>query len=160
MHGGGDVRLWSLNQTRYAPVFDWMGIPFWGVSHLSDLPYVFNIKDLPGGIDSSPSQISLAKEISGEVIAFVNEKQDGQTSESGSPKWTAAYASNDQHAMKAEHPQAINVKIFGGPEGGGMASVSREGKSQGTLADWIAQQKLFERCDFLNSEKIREERGV
>nr|AIF75063.1 carboxylesterase [Daldinia eschscholtzii] len=160
-NGGAEVlqmRIYEHNATRYAPVFETMGLPMWRVAHLSDIPYVLNIQRLGGGADNSPTQLELAKTISRSIVKFVASGiPDG-----GPEGWPAAFDGVTKGELKREFPSRIALKLFGGPYGNAAVSLKKDAnEAEGTAAEQAVKwEKLFERCEFINSEKVREENGV
>ena len=157
--GADMVRLYEFNQTRYSPVWEVMGVPFWGVGHLSDIPYALNVRELPGGFDSSPAQLELSTQTASKIIAFMNEK-GANAANPALEDWLPAYTSHSKNALKSEHPSSMNINLLGGPYGGGLAFYSRGEEARDEREQAVAAEKLFARCDFINSAKIRKEIGV
>lgn len=58
-----------MNQTKFGPIFAYMGVPEWRVAHLSDIPYVMNENVAAGG-DNSLAQQEFSAQLSGSVAAF------------------------------------------------------------------------------------------
>ncbi|KAL9577770.1 MAG: hypothetical protein Q9212_006154, partial [Teloschistes hypoglaucus] len=42
-----NTRIYEFNSTRHGPGHRMMGVPFWGVAHLSDIPYILNTEEVP-----------------------------------------------------------------------------------------------------------------
>lgn len=151
--GGGTVRLYEHNATRYGQSFEMMGVPFWRVAHLSDIPYVLNTQRLGGGADNSAPQLALARDVSRRIARFVT---------SGVPDeaWPVAFAGVKEGEWASEFPSKLSLHVFGGPYGGEPVT-ARKGETAAREAeeavDW---EKLFDRCEFINSAKVREETGV
>ncbi|OTA63162.1 alpha/beta-hydrolase [Hypoxylon sp. EC38] len=154
------VRLYEHNATRFTPVFEVMGVPMWRVAHLSDIPYVLNIQRLGGGADNSAAQLDLAKTMSRSIVKFVTsgtpEGGHGNTDE-----WPAAFTGVTEEELKCEFPSKVSLKLWGGPYGNLPVSVGKENPAVMTEAEKaVAWEKVFERCEFINSEKVRQESGV
>ncbi|KAI1135034.1 alpha/beta-hydrolase [Hypoxylon sp. FL0543] len=154
------VRLYEHNATRFTPVFEKMGVPMWRVAHLSDIPYVLNIQRLGGGADNSAAQLELAKMMSRSIAKFVN--SGSPESDSGNAdEWPAAFANVAEGQLREEFPTELALKLWGGPYGNPSVSVSRDSQSVTTDAEEaVAWEKMFERCDFINSAKVKLESGV
>ena len=60
-----------MNQTRFGPILEYVGIPQWRVSHLTDIPYLMN-KKIVAGCDDSAEQEDLSALFSGSVAAFAH----------------------------------------------------------------------------------------
>ncbi|KAJ5437253.1 Carboxylesterase type B [Penicillium cf. griseofulvum] len=156
------VRLYEFNQTRYTPVFDFMGVSMWGVAHLSDIPYLFNNDHLGAGADNSDAQLALAQDFSRTIIQFVHGTPKG--ADEWLQSWPPAFSDDFSKSSTADVPNHISLQLFGGPHG----SVSTK-CSDGIEADVevmtdaekaLHWEKLFSRCAFLNSQQFREEAGV
>ncbi|KAI1382425.1 alpha/beta-hydrolase [Hypoxylon crocopeplum] len=155
------VRLYEHNATRYTPAFEKMGVPMWRVAHLSDIPYVLNIQRLGGGADNSAAQLELAKKMSRTIAKFVT---------SGTPEgirgdalaWPAAFADVTKEELRKDFPSKISLELFGGQHGTVPVSISKGGNEAGvTEAEKaLGWEKLFQRCEFINTERVREELGV
>ncbi|KAI0134986.1 alpha/beta-hydrolase [Daldinia grandis] len=159
--GGTDasqLRIYEHNATRFTPSYEMMGVPMWRVAHLSDIPYVLNIQSLGGGADNSGAQLELAKTMSRSIVKFVTSgSPDG-----GSEGWPAAFDGVTKDELKRDFPSRFALKLFGGPYGDAAIPLRKdEGEAAGTAAEQAVKwEKLFERCEFINSEKVREESGV
>ena len=174
-HGGrgpslppAEVRLYEMNQTRFGPVFDALGIGFWRVSHLSDIPYILN-GDVAGGGDNGPQQRRLARRLAGSAAAFAYSGDPSRAGSGGAEVlrgWPPAYrrgSSSSAGEMRGEEevPDHLRVYVVGGPHGGGSAEVSRGVAGKGEpepRAKAVEWERLLERCEFINS--INEEIGV
>ena len=147
-----------MNQTRYGPVFDRMGIGFWRVSHLSDIPYMLN-GQVAGGGDNSPTQQRLSELLSGSAAAFAYSGDPSVSSGKTLGNWPLAYQGSSKKALKKEFPDELTVQVVGGPYGPGSASVSRTARKEASprvrALEW---ERLLERCEFINS--INAEIGV
>lgn len=154
-HGGAEVRLYEHNSTRYTPAFEKMGVPMYRVSHLSDIPYVLNVQQLGGGADNSAAQLELTKSISRYIVAFVN-------SDMAEEAWPAAFSGATREDLKAEFPGRMSLQIFGGPYGGEAVTIYKDGDGdEGSQAEEaVRREKLFQRCELINSAQVRAETGV
>lgn len=70
-YGNSNVRLYSMNQTKYEPILKYMNVPQWRVCHLSDIPYMLN-EDVAAGGDNSRAQRELSAILSGSAAAFAH----------------------------------------------------------------------------------------
>ncbi|KAL3458698.1 alpha/beta-hydrolase [Aspergillus heterothallicus] len=152
------VRLYEFNETMYTPVFRAMGVPMWRVAHLSDIPYLFNNKHLGGGTDNSEPHLVLAQNFSRAIIDFVNNIGSGQR-DSGNRSWRPAYT---EPVSGQEWPSQLSIQVFGGPHGLETVTVSRnDDENIRTDAEKaIHWEQLFERCEFISGEQMREEAWV
>ncbi|PWY80821.1 alpha/beta-hydrolase [Aspergillus sclerotioniger CBS 115572] len=152
--GGVDaskVWLYEHNATRYAPVFEMMGVPMWRVAHLSDIPYVMNNGNVGGGADNSPEQMELSQLVSRRVIGFAHDGRPGE-------EWPAAFLGGSEELPK-ESPGRVSIQVFGGPVPGPVTV--RKDASDATAAEQaVLWEKLFDRCEFINSVQMRAEAGV
>ncbi|KAL6239888.1 hypothetical protein BDW75DRAFT_248673 [Aspergillus navahoensis] len=144
--GASQVRLYEFNETRYTPVFDYMGVSMWGAAHLSDIPYLF-YNDHLGRM----------------IIQFVH----------GSPKrandrlrsWPPAFSNDSSKSSTGDVPSHISVQLFDGPYGSVPVRCSK-GNGAADVEVMTAAEKalhweqLFSRCAFLNGQQFREEAGV
>ncbi|KAI1810425.1 alpha/beta-hydrolase [Poronia punctata] len=180
-NGGVDmshISIYEHNSTRFSPVYENMGVPMWRVSHLSDIPYVLNIQHLEGGADNSDEQLELSKKVSRRIVSFVtsgpasphpsSEKRNNSVE---NRKWPAAFRRCSRDEIKMEHPSKISLELFGGPYGSVPVSVAKTAEVEVTEEVEVtasrkdAQQaleleKIFQRCEFINSEAVRREIGV
>ena len=149
-----DVRLYEMNQTKFGPIYAYMGVPEWRVAHLSDIPYVMN-EDVAAGGDNSPSQKELSALLSGSVAAFAWTGDPTATKGAKALKgWPVAFDKGGQG------PEKLEVYVVGGEHGSGASTATRGGGgTEGSQRDKaVAWEKLIERCAFINS--ITEELGV
>lgn len=66
-----DIRLYEMNQTKFGPIFQYMGVPQWHVSHLSDISYLMN-ENVGAGGENRAAQQDLSALLSGSVAAFAH----------------------------------------------------------------------------------------
>ena len=153
-----DVRLYEMNQSKFGPVFEYMGVPEWKVSHLSDIPYLMN-EDVAAGADNSPAQRELSAHLSSSIAAFAWTGDPTATTTKGAKgfwDWPVAFG-GDGHG---HGPERLKVFVVGGQEGSGVATAVSGGGSEGSSSrdKAVAWEKVIERCAFINS--ITEELGV
>lgn len=154
--GSSNIRFYEMNQTRFEPIWKMMGVPHWRVAHLSDIPYILN-GDVEAGGDNSPKQRQLAALLSGSAAAFANSADPNKILQ----EWPTMYEGNSNAAMTNDFPEQITVNIIGGQYGTGPACIAKYGKViDSDRARALLQEKLFERCEFINSAQVREEIGV
>ncbi|KAL4939576.1 hypothetical protein BDV06DRAFT_224896 [Aspergillus oleicola] len=168
-HGGVDVsqvRLYEHNATRYGPAFGNMGVSMWRVAHLSDIPYLFNQKKVSGQCDNSRGHLKLGIGFASKMIQFAY----GELGKDGDEDWPAAFGKNIDWALQRSgsggesKPGEMTVQVFGGPHGkpgAGAVRVIRDWRGYKSEAERALQwEKVFERCDFINEMRFREEAGV
>ena len=156
LFSNNDVRLYEMNQTKFAPIYAYMGVPEWRVAHLSDIPYVMN-EDVAAGGDNSPAQRELSAQLSGSVASFAWTGDPtagaGAKGAKGLKDWPIAFGKGEQGL------EELKVFIVGGEAGSGAATMTASGGCGGTERDKaVAWEKVIERCEFINS--ITEEIGV
>lgn len=147
---GGDssIRLYNMNQTKFGPILQYMGVPQWRVSHLSDIPYLMNENVAAGG-DNSANQQNLSALVSGNAAAFAYSGDPTISRGRTFKDWPIAYPDQSDQALSREYPEELSVYVVGGPQGSGPASTS---------SGALSSEKVIERCGFINS--IQEEFGV
>ena len=131
------------------------------VAHLSDVPYVLNSQRIGAKGDNSRSQLELGKLMSRSILKFVHDG-DPVRKDGAATKWPSAFEGiSEKELKKSSGPSKVNLHIFGGPYGNQPVTVAK--KAKGTLSDAeqaVASEQLFERCNFINSDAVREEIGV
>lgn len=164
-NGGIDasqVRLYEFNETRYSPVFDSMGVSMWGVSHLSDIPYLFYNDHLRAGADNSEQQLTLARNFSRAIIQFVHGSPRGIGGKISS--WRPAFSNDFSKSSTGDAPSHISVQLFGGPHGSKCTTCSEHMGVQvedlTSAEKALHWEKLFSRCAFVNGQQFRKEAGV
>ena len=157
--GAPDIRLYEMNQTKFGPIFQYMGVPQWHVSHLSDIPYFMN-EDVGAGGDNSPAQRELSALLSGSAAAFAYSGNPAISRARTFDDWPSAYGHLNRRELSDDYPSSLNLFVVGGPYGSGPAHVSSKASAaKGSPREKaLAGDKLIERCGFINS--IQEEIGV
>jgi carboxylesterase type B len=155
------IWLYEHNSTRFTPVFEMIGVPMWRVSHLSDIPYALNNQQLSGGADNSAAQVVLSKLFSQRIVKFITSgapDQDGNDRDA----WPTAFAGATRQELEDEYPSQLSFKITGGPYGRRPVTITKPpSKSVSSEAnDAVYWERLFERCEFINSPSVRMESGV
>lgn len=153
-HNGHQTRLYEHNATRFTPSYEMVGVPMWRVAHLSDIPYVLNNQRLGGGSDNSADQLALSKAISSKIRKFVTLAAPDET-------WPTAFLEVEK---EEDLPTSISLQLFGGPHGNERVTVRKHRteseKSPDEAEKAVEWEKLFQRCEFINSAKVREETSV
>lgn len=157
--GDSNVRIYNMNQTKFGPIFQYMGVPQWRVSHLSDVPYLMK-EDVAAGGDNSPGQQDLSALLSGSAAAFAYSGNPTISRGQTLKDWPVAYADQSKQALSKEHPEQLSLQVIGGPYGSGPASMSlgTVSKTAPEREKALAWERLIERCNFINS--IQDEIGV
>jgi hypothetical protein len=138
-----------------------MGVPMWRVAHLSDIPYVLNLQQLGGGADNSDTQLEQAKFVSRAFAAFVTKGIPGGKTRIGGEVWPAAFEKTTKADLDKEFPSELSLQLFGGPYGNRPVTVGKASQEEGAeTVQAVRQEKLFERCEFINGAKMRQEAGV
>lgn len=131
-HSSADTWLYELNQTSFGSQLP----AYFGVPHISDVPYVFNEVS---GSNASASDILLGAQMSGNWSAF---------SATGKPTkatvWPIGYPSVNFATKGAVSPTEAIIDVIGGPYTGPTTIYTQS--SEGPLGE----QKLLQRCAFLN----------
>lgn len=148
-----------MNQTKFGPIFQYMGLPQWRVSHLSDIPYILN-EDVAAGGDNSADQRELSALLSGSAAAFAHTGDPTVSKGRTFNDWPIASSDQSRQALGSEYPEELSLYVIGGPHGSGPAAVTSR-KGGGAVSERekaLAWEKVIERCHFINS--IQEEIGV
>lgn len=159
-----EVHLYEHNATRFTAAYEAMGVPMWRVAHLSDIPYVLNAQQLAGmGTDNSASQRALAAYVSRTITRFVTAGRPAGGDDATA--WDGAFTNATQEELKGEFPKRLALQLFGGPYGNVQVALrageEEEEQSAGSEAELAVRwEKLFQRCEFINSEGVREQTGV
>ena len=154
-----NIRLYEMNQTKFGPILQYMGVPQWRVSHLSDIPFMLN-NDVAAGGDNSVNQQKISRMLSGSAAAFAHTGDPTRSDGEVLKDWLEAYGGSIMTGHAESYPESLNLHVIGGPYGTGTSTLKRKGNGNGKsdrdrAVEW---EKLFERCDFINS--IQEEIGV
>ncbi|KAK8188385.1 putative lipase [Phyllosticta capitalensis] len=154
-----DKHLLSTNSTSSPPVYYYIqnqtlteaweasiGYPGRGVIHTSELPYVFAnftpfVAKSPATIRPSSADYALLRQTSRSWSSFAWFGAPSVEGRDTLPGWTGAYA----------EASGTHVYVIGGPAPG-LSALEGEG-----ARDVVGDQRLGERCRFLNSEEVVEE---
>ena len=133
--------LYSLNSTRLQPVWDNMAQSNYRIAHVSDVPYYFN--EAVEAADNSDAAMQFSADVSRSFSAFAS---------SGDPStdafdWPVAWTGDGDEIGNA------TVFVLGGPYGSGPAVVGGGGGGD-ERSKALAQEKLVERCDFLDANTV------
>lgn len=129
--------MYALNASAFAPVFAQDGAAYLGVSHFSDIPFVF------GQVDSGPLA-ELNDQISGSWAAFVTHGDPSRAKKLDN--WAVADRGGEMDK------DMYNVRILGGPNDGQESIYSKDGsKGYG--------ENIIKRCDFWNSRDVLNQLG-
>ncbi|KAJ4423946.1 hypothetical protein N0V82_001374 [Gnomoniopsis sp. IMI 355080] len=164
--GTAEVRLYEHNATRFTAAYEAMGVPMWRVAHLSDIPYVLNAQQLAGmGTDNSAAQRALAASVSRTITGFVTAGVPADGGGGGgddAAAWVGAFTNATERELEGEIPRRLALQLFGGPYGNVQVALrAGEEESGGSEAELAVRwEKLLQRCEFINSEGVREETGV
>ena len=153
------IRLYEMNQTKFGPVFQYMGVPQWRLSHLSDIPYIFN-EDVSAGGDNSAAQRDLSSLLSGSATAFAYTGDPTASRGRCLKDWPIAYSDRSTQTLSRDYPLELSLNLVGGPQGNGPATLVSgdvSNTAQGR-AKALAWEKVIDRCQFINS--ILDEIGV
>lgn len=141
--GNNPTYVFAVNSTRLQPVWNSINQSEYQIGHSSDIPYVFN--EVIAGGDNSKSAFQLSAEVSESISAFAA---------LGNPStsvfdWPAAWS--------AESGGDATVFVVGGPYGSGPAAlgpgrgVPATSSAEEQRSRALAQEKLVERCAFIDS---------
>uniref|UniRef100_A0A0W0F3M1 Carboxylic ester hydrolase n=1 Tax=Moniliophthora roreri TaxID=221103 RepID=A0A0W0F3M1_MONRR len=134
------VYYYIQNQTILSGYFSNVGFPGRGVSHSSDLPYVFanfGAYNVTGDIHPTKGDIELQKLESRSWSSFASSGRPSLDGKETLEDWKPGYG--------AGNASTRSVYVIGGPNSG-LTSLEGEGATAA-----VARQRLVERCAFLNS---------
>lgn len=141
-NAGSDVYLWDQNQTMYDEIFSSLGMPGYGVIHTSNFAYQFgNLShyDVDGfPFNPNRSDFALAHRQSGSWAAFANFGTPSKAGYGTLKGWKPAFSKRGEE----------DTFVIGGPYEGLYAEA---GRGSGPV---YGEQKLKERCAFINSPEI------
>ncbi|KAJ5756082.1 carboxylesterase [Penicillium manginii] len=131
--------LYILNETMFAPLYEKQQISYLGVSHFSDIPYVFNQAKTRYSFLATPLDVEISSNMSGSWASFAV---------SGDPSHRNGTLSGWSDALAHSSP---SVRIIGGPDGGKMVTIDGSGDNSEDLA---------KRCAFWSSPEVLAQIGV
>lgn len=157
--GSTNVRLYEMNQTKFQPIFEYMGVPQWRVSHLSDIPYMLN-EDVAAGGDNSAAQRELSALLSASAAAFAYTGNPTSSRGRTLANWPTAYSDRSKVALSKDYPERLDLFLLRGMQGNGPATITADMSSDtgSEREKALAWERVIERCRFINS--ILEEIGV
>ncbi|KAJ5216288.1 carboxylesterase [Penicillium cinerascens] len=135
--------LFVLNQTIFAPVYAEEHTSYLGVSHFSDIPYVFNQVNTRYSSIASASGVKLSSEMSGSWASFAV-YGDPSRARGTIPDWFDAVSSSNGTERQ------LSLQVIGGPQPG----IVPIGRTRGSYED------LTCRCAFWNSPEVFAQMGV
>ena len=129
-----NVRLYDFNHTAFGPLWSAVGMPWIGVSHGSDIMYLFNGLFPEGNL--SRSDLGLAQRFSSSLIAFAHDADPNAVSSRGprTDTWPTAYHSPDTNTEDSM-PSEFNIFIVGGHQGSTPARVKESTHTKLTQAN-------------------------
>lgn len=143
---GQEVYFWVQNQTMLDEILVYLDAPGYGVVHTSNFAYQFNNLthyDVDGfPYHPNASDFALADRQSFSWASFANTGTPSLSGVNTLSGWTPAFNDGDE----------VDIFVIGGPHEG----LSAWGGSTATNQA-LADQKLAERCEFLNSAEIIEQ---
>ena len=166
------VRLYDFNQTMLDPLFKGAGMPYLGVVHGSDVPYLLN--GIMPEVDILGPDQKLSSAFAESFLQFAYTGNPGYSGGilNGFASWPEAFPKTA--GIEAEVSE-MNIQVIGGPYGTGSShlharkkiDISSDGM-QMPMADNVEyndmeseimkqrsreleRQKLFERCEYFSS---------
>ncbi|KAF7984454.1 hypothetical protein HWV62_14546 [Athelia sp. TMB] len=139
---GATARLYALNQTALAAVYAADGTAYLGVSHFSDISYVFDAVDAYPG--STAADAALARAMAGSWAAFAANGDPAHVKAANGTtlgEWPVAFGGG----AKGDAPTEFVVNVIGGPSAGPDTVTAHNG------TDPLANEKLAVRCAYLNT---------
>lgn len=138
-----EVFLYELNQTALTPRLEAFGVPDLGVTHNSDIPYVFNEVSNPSlGLNNTESNRLLASQMSKSWASFATFGKSSIRGKGILQGWSPAF----EHGTRESEAR---IFVIGGPNEG-MSPI--EGK---TANDAVKSQNLAVRCGLITSPRFR-----
>ena len=140
-----------MNQTKFEPIFKYMGVQWWRVSHLSDTSYMLN-NDAQAGGNNSEAQKQLSALLDGSAAAFAHTSDPTKSDRPVLRDWPTAYGSHNKSAPKKEFPDSMTVNVIGGSFGTGSVLVSKDTKKASSSREKAVEcGRVLHRCEFINS---------
>ncbi|KIW13800.1 hypothetical protein PV08_08992 [Exophiala spinifera] len=129
--------LYALNQTVFSGSFAELNVSYYGVSHFSDIPYVFNQAATRYASQSSTSDIALSAKLSASWASFTayGQLSKGKGTLQG---WSEAVT------LSSRSEGTYDLQVIGGPE-----NILQSIGPSGTY-----DEHLLERCRFWNSDEV------
>ena len=122
-----------MNEKKFTPIFQRIGVPYWRVSHLSDIPYIVS-SDISASGDNSPAQQDLSAMLSGSAAAFAYTEDPTISPGRTFKDWPVAYQNRSRQALEKEYPDEMSLYVVGGPCGSGPATIA-SGKDGAVLEE-------------------------
>lgn len=135
--------LFVLNQTMFAPAYAEEGTSYYGVSHFSDIPYVFNQAKTRYSFLASASDAKVSSEMSGSWASFAA-YGDPSRARGTIPGWSDAVSSSNGTERQ------LSLQVIGGSQDG----IVPIGRTRGSY------EELTRRCAFWNSPEVFAQMGV
>ncbi|KXL45857.1 hypothetical protein M433DRAFT_154135 [Acidomyces richmondensis BFW] len=131
--------LYDLNQTLFAAAFAAEDVQYYGVSHFSDIPYIFDLVAESAGYAAlaSAEDVRLSEEMSGSWAAFA-----GAGNPAGGNRTVGAWPVAAPRG-EGEGVGEYRVRILGGPRAG--------------VVELRGYEEVVERCEFWNSREVLRE---
>ena len=140
--------LFQLEQTPFQEIWEGTGTQYYGISHFSDIPYVFN--ELAGLNTSTAADVNTGSEMSGSWARFSVTGLPSAASGDGTLRgWSPAFepiAHSHGENSKCTGEDKLEVFAIGGNEEGPV-DASKDTQHQGL-------QRVVERCSFLTSAGV------
>jgi carboxylesterase type B len=133
--------LYVLNQTMFSPLFAKQETSYLGVSHFSDIPYVFNLAKSRYSFLATPADVKLSTEMSSSWASFAA---------SGEPSGKRGTITNWPGASDRVSSNQYNLRVLGGPNDG-LRSIGNDKDSY---------EQLVERCGFWTSAEVFQQMAV
>lgn len=117
------VRMYDFNKTLLSPMWKAVGLPSAGVSHASDINYVYDGTFLEGSVPQADQE--LADEFSSSLIDFATAGRPGSVKNS-SPElgqWPSIYDPSVEE-MENHMPDQLSILVIGGPLGTNVVSLT------------------------------------
>ena len=139
--------FYALNASSFTPFFVQEGVGYYGVSHFSDIPFVFN---QASQLQASAPLVQLASQMSGAWAAFATHGDpSAQVTGHVLGGWSQAVPIGDPEK------KPYGVRVFGGPQAGEMVIGEEPAPDHANYGE-----DLLRRCGFWNSEAVLAQLGV
>jgi len=146
--------LYQLEQTPFQEIWKSIDMQYYGVSHFSDIPYVFD--EVAGFNTSTVADVNTGSEMSGSWTRFSATGAPSAASGNGTLRgWLPAFepiANSHGGNSSCDGVDDLEVFAIGGDEAGSV-DISKDTQHQGL-------QRVLERCSFLESAGVFEQIGT